>query len=508
MDHMDISPTPGTGNKGQRSSRPSAGARDSASTSEWTALVVIAVGLFPAVSSTTMVSVALPSIQRDIGVTASEQEWIVDAYVIVYSSLLVAGGVLGDRRGRKGLFMLGAALFGLGALLAGCAPGVPVLLVGRVIQGLGPALLVPGSLTIIRAIFVDPKQRDVAIGLWSTASGVALAVGPALGGVLVESGNWRWVFLINAPLSVILIVLAGLCVPRLPRNPATASFDWIGALLITAGIALLAVGTIEGPDAGWSSLTVVGSFVLGVVMLVGLVVRERCAEAPLIRVELFTRPAFIAANVAAMTVFFAFVGGIVYLSQYFQRVQGDSVIRTGLEVSVIGIAFAVASSQSGRLVARIGAEIPMLVGLLIAGCSTLALLRLGADTPYTGIWWNFILLGLGIGLSLTPMTSVAMSAVGSEHAGMVSAIHNALRQVGQVFGVSVLGAIVTAGLAADDQDRPGLTGDAGSSFIDGLHDSFIVSGAALLLVAGLAAVLFLIARRSTPDDPELVEAEG
>lgn len=150
----------------------------------------------------------------------------------------------------------------------------------------------------------------------------------------------------------------------------------------------------------------------------------------------------------------------------------------------------------------------MLVGLPLAGCSTLALLRLGTDTPYTGIWWNFVLLGLGIGLSLTPMTSVAMSAVGPEHAGMVSAIHNALRQVGQVFGVSVLGAVVLAGLATDDQDRPALEGDAGLSFIDGLHNGFIVSGAALLLVAGLAAVLFLIARRSTPDDPELVEAEG
>lgn len=474
---------------------------------EWISLVVIAAGLFLAVTSTTMVSVALPSIQTDLHATASEQEWIVDAYVIVYSSLLVAGGVMGDRHGRKGLFLLGAGIFGLGALIAGLAPTMPLLLAGRVIQGLGPALLVPGSLTIIRTIFTNPKQRDVAIGFWSTASGIALAVGPALGGVLVSAGSWRWVFLFNVPVVLILIVLAGWCVPRLSHAAVTTRFDWLGALLTTAGIGLLAFGTIEGPARGWSSVLVIGSFVLGGLLFIALVVWERRAAAPLIRMELFTRPAFIAANLAATVVFFAFVGGIVYFSIYFQRVHHDSVILTGLEVSVIGIAFAIAASQSGRVVARFGAEIPMIVGLVIAGISTLLLIRLDTDTAYALIWWNFVLLGAGIGLSLTPMTSVAMSAVDAQHAGMVSAIHNALRQVGQVFGVAILGALVYAGMSAQAKAEPTFDTNTAPAFIRGLHAALTVSGIALLAAAATAIVLFGIARHATPNDPELAELQ-
>jgi DHA2 family methylenomycin A resistance protein-like MFS transporter len=471
----------------------------------WVSLVVIAAGLFLAVTSTTMVSVSLPSIEADLHATASQQEWIVDVYVIVYSSLLVAGGVMGDRRGRKGLFMLGVAIFGAGALVAGLAPNVPILLAGRALQGLGPALLVPGSLTIIRAIFTDDRQRNVAIGLWSTASGVALAVGPALGGVLVETGGWRWVFLFNVPLTVALVVLAGWLIPRLPRGHAQTRFDWVGAVMTIAGIALLAYATIEGPSSGWGSLLVVGSFVVGGLLLVALVFWERRVPGPLIQMELFTRPAFIAANLAATVVFFAFVGGIVYFSIYFQRVQHHTVIITGLEVSAIGVAFALAASQSGRIVDRVGAEIPMIGGLLIAGGSTLLLLRLGEHTPISAIWWNFALLGGGIGVSLTPMTSVAMSSVGASRAGMVSAIHNALRQVGQVFGVAVLGVVVYAGLSLRDRSAASFGSVEDTAFIHGLHNALVVSGIALIASALFAIVLFFIARRDTPNDPELVE---
>lgn len=481
---------------------------ETASPGTWYSLFALAAGLFLAVTSTTTVGVALPHIQSELHATASEQEWIVDAYVIVYSSLLVAGGVMGDRHGRKGLFLLGVSIFGLGALIAGLAPTMPVLLIGRMIQGLGPALLVPGSLTIIRTIFTNPRQRDVAIGFWSTASGIALAVGPALGGVLVTSGGWRWVFLFNVPLALVLIGVAGWCLPRLAHPAVTTRFDWFGALPATAGVALLAYGTIEGPSHGWSSPLVVGSFVLGGLLFVALVLWERRAPAPLIQMELFTRPAFIAANLAATVVFFAFVGGIVYFSVYFQRVQHDSVLLTGLQVSVIGIAFAVAASQSGRIVARIGAETPMIAGLVIAGVATLLLIRLGTDTGYELIWWNFALLGAGVGLSLTPMTSVAMSATDAGHAGMVSAIHNALRQIGQVFGVAVLGALVYAGMTVGASARPYFDTATAIAFVQGLHTALTVSGVALLAVAVAAVLLLGVARRTTSGDPELAETHA
>lgn len=470
--------------------------RRAAASRAWVSLLVVAGGLFLAVMSTTVVSVALPAIGTGLHATASDLEWVVDAYVIVYSSLLVTGGVIGDRRGRKGLFLLGVATFGAGSLVTGLAPGVAVLMAGRALQGLGPALLVPGSLTIIRATFADEHQRAVAIGLWSTASGVALAVGPALGGLLVDVGGWRWVFLFNVPLTVALLALAGRFIPRLPRTPARTRFDWPGGLLTTAAVAVLAYATIAGPGHGWTSPLVIAAFAAGVTALAVLVIWERRASGPLIDVGLFARPAFAVANLAALVVFFAFVGAIVYFSAYFQQAQHHDAITAGLDVSAVGVAFALAASQSGRLVARVGARPPMLAGLAIAGAATLGLLRLGLHTTITAIWWDFALLGAGIGMSLTPMTAIAMSAVGAAQAGMVSAVHNALRQVGQVFGVAVLGVLVYARLPSGASAGPPLPRPQAQLFIDGLHDAIWLSGAALLATAAIGAAL--LTRRSYP----------
>lgn len=457
--------------------------------SAWVTLVVVAGGLFLAVMSTTVVSVALPTIGTDLHATASDLEWVVDAYVVVYSSLLVVGGVIGDRRGRKGLFLIGVATFGLGSLISGLAPNIAVLLAGRAVQGLGPALLVPGSLTIIRATFAEARQRAVAIGLWSTASGVGLAVGPAIGGLLVDAGGWRWVLLFNVPLTVILLILAGRFVPRLPTTPAQTRLDWLGGLLTIAGIALLAYATIAGPEHGWTAPVVLGAFAAGAAALVALIGWERRTAHPLIDVNLFARPAFTIANLAGLAVFFAFVGAIVYLSAFFQQAQHHGVVQTGLDVSAIGVSYAVAASQSGRVVARFGPRLPMLAGLTLAGAATLGLLRLHVQTPVAGIWWNFAILGAAIGLSLTPMTTVAMSAVSADQAGMVSAVHNALRQVGQVFGVAVIGALTYAKLPAAASAGPPLPPRQAELFVDGLHNAIWLAGLALLATAAVGAAV-------------------
>jgi MFS transporter, DHA2 family, methylenomycin A resistance protein len=454
----------------------------------WAALAVVAGGLFLAVMSTTVVSVALPTIGRHLHANATDLEWIVDAYVVVYASLLVPGGVIGDRRGRKGLFMLGVAIFGLGSLITGLAPSVGLLLIGRVIQGLGPALLVPGSLTIIRTVFEDERQRAVAIGLWSTASGLALAIGPALGGLLVDRFGWRWVFLFNVPLAAAFVVLAARFVPRLARTPIRSRFDWLGAILSTGAVAILAYASIEGQDHGWS------------VALAGFIAWERHRTDSLIDVTLFARPTFTAANVAALVVFFAFVGSIVYFSAYFQQVQGHSPIAAGLDVSAIGVAFAVTASQSGRLVSRFGPRRPMLAGLVIAGVATLGLLRLAPNTGIDAIWWNFAVLGGGIGMCLTPMTAVAISAVDASRAGMVSAVHNSLRQLGQVFGVALLGALVYARLPG--AAGPRLDRAQGALFVGGLHNALWVCGLALLAAAALAALLFSLPGPGNPGEKD------
>ena len=452
----------------------------------WLAVAVLGGGLFMAVVSTTVVSVALPSIGRDLHAGPTELEWVVDTYVLVYASLLVAGGVMGDRRGRKGLFMVGVTVFGLGALVTGLAQNVAVLLAGRVMQGLGPALLVPGSLTIIRAIFEDPRRRAVAIGLWSTSSGLALAVGPALGGLLVDRLSWRYVFLFNVPLGVVLLVLAAVFVPRVPRGPVRGRFDWLGAILTTAAVAAITFALVEGRSRGWTSPWIITTANGGALALTALVAWELLRERPLVDVRLFRQRTFTIANLAALVVFFSFVGSIVYFSAYFQQVQGRSAITAGLDVSAIGVAFAVTAQLSGRLIARAGARLPALLGLSLSGAATLGLLRLQPGTPIQAIWWNFALVGAGTGLCLTPMTQLAMSSVDADRAGMASAVHNALRQVGQVLGVAVLGALVYARLPDGPQAR--FTPQQQTAFVHGLHNAIWVSGLALL-AAGLLATL-------------------
>jgi DHA2 family methylenomycin A resistance protein-like MFS transporter len=465
----------------------------------WLTLAVMSAGLFLAVLSTTVVSVALPTMGRDLHASPADLEWIVDAYVIVYASLLVAGGAAGDRYGRKGLFLAGTAIFGLGSLAAGLAPAVGVLLAARVLQGIGPALLVPGSLTILRATFSDERQRAVAIGVWSTASGLALALGPPIGGLLVDGLGWRWVFLINVPLAGLLVLTAARFVPRLPRGAGLTGFDWPGAALVTFALAALAFGTIEGQARGWGAPVVAAAFAAGAAGLAAFVAAERRRPGPLIDVTLFRRPAFTAAGIAAAGVFFAFVGLIVYLSAYFQQVQGHSAVRAGLDVAAVGVSYALAATWSGRLTGRVGERWPLIAGLVIAGAATLGLLRLEPGTPLSAIWWNFALLGGGIGLCGTPISAIAMSAVDVPRAGMASAVVNSLRQVGQVFGVAVLGALVYARLPG------GAGGEAlgpaqALAFTAGLHVALWVCGLVLLAVAALVAGLVAVParRRSRP----------
>ncbi len=469
-----------------------AGRGSRAGAGPWLTLVVVTAGLFLAVLSTTVVSVALPTIGRDLHASATGLEWTVDAYVLVYASLLVAGGVAGDRRGRKGTFMLGVALFGLGSLAAGLAPTTGLLLAARVLQGIGPALLIPGSLAIIRATFTDGRQRSAAVGLWSTGSGVAIAVGPALGGIIVGTLGWRWVFLLNVPLTVALVLLTAWLVPRLPRAARPPGrFDWAGTVLSAAAVGLLAFAVIDGQGRGWTAPEVLASFAAGAGVLVAFVVTEHRREQPLIDVSLFLRPGFAAANLAALVVFFAFVGAIVYFSAYFQEVQGRSPAAAGLAVCAIGVAYALAAAWSGRLVGRFGERWPLLGGLILGGLATLALVRLGPGTSLNAIWWNFALLGAGVGLCGTPMTTLALSAVDVARAGMASAVVNTFRQIGQVFGVAVLGALVYAQLP-DGAGAGPLDAAGRSLFVTGLHHALLLSGFTLIATAVIIAPALLL----------------
>ena len=456
------------------------------------ALVTLALSLFIGVAASTNVSVALPAIDRELDVGPSGQQWLVEAYVLVFASLLMAGGALGDRVGRKGLFLVGAVTFGIGSLVAGLAPSLPVLLIGRAIQGIGPALLTTGSLAIIRAMYVDPARRATAIGVWSTASGLALALGPLLGGVLTSSLGWRWVLLYNAPVALALMVLAALTVPRLPVGGAGTRFDALGAVLTVLMVGTLAYGLTEAPTLGWTALPVIAlgiTFAMSTALFVWWELRN---PDPLTDLRLFRNPTFAAVNVAALIVFLAFIGSVVYFSDYFQRVQELSPVATGLALCSIGVPVAAGSLIAGRLVGRIGTLALILTGLGLAGTGMLLLVGLQADTPTSDSWWRFAIAGFGVGLSSTPMTNSAVSAVEAERAGMASAIHTAMRQVGQVLGVAVLGAIVFASAPSTgpltDVDRENL--------MSGLHAAVVVAGSALLAAGVCVAVLYAVDRRT------------
>jgi MFS transporter, DHA2 family, methylenomycin A resistance protein len=452
-------------------------------------VLVVTLAQFMAVMSTSVVSVALPTIGRDLDASSTSLEWIVDAYVIVFASLLIAGGVLSDRRGRKGMFMVGVALFGCGSLLAGVAPSVGWLLCGRVIQGLGPAIVTPTSLAIISWTFDDPGSRAGAIGVWSSGSGLALALGPAVGGLLVDSSGWRSVFLLNVPVAVVVLLLGVRFIPVIPRSVARARFDWTGAFLTTAGVALLTFAIIEGPGHGWGSGLILGAFVVAFCALAAFVAWERRHESPLIDVSLFSRAAFTVANLAGLAVFFAFIGGIVYLSAYFQQVQGRSPLGAGLAVLPVGIGFFVGAPVSGRLVGRFGPRLPMVVGLLLCAAGMFGLVRLSPSSSIGSVWWDLGAVGLGGGLSLTPMTATAMASVRSQRAGMASAIHNSMRQVGQALGVAVLGSLVYAGVRGGAAGGGRLEGASATAFVDGLHRAVLVSGGCLLVAAALVVAL-------------------
>jgi len=453
------------------------------------ALLVVASAQFMAVMSLSAVSIALPAIGRHLHATSTGLEWVIDAYQIVFASLLVAAGVISDRRGRKGMFMLGVGLFAAGSLVGAVAPSIGVLIGGRVLQGLGPAIVAPTSLAIISATFTESRERARAIGVWSAGSGLALALGPVVGGLLVDAFGWRAVFFVNVPLALAVMALSARYVQRIPRSPALHPFDWTGALLTTAAVALLTLGIIEAPSRGWLSGISVTALAAGLLSLAAFVAWERGRPGALVDVSLFRRAPFTVANVAGLAVFFAFVGAIVYLSAYFQQVQHRSALVTGLCVLPIGLGFFCGAPASGRLTARLGARPPMIGGLVLCGAATLGLLRLTPHSSIGAAWWDLLLVGLGAGLCLTPMTTTAVAAVDHERAGMASAVHNSMRQFGQALGVAVLGALVYADIPGGQVAGVRLGREQGGAFVSGLHLALLVAGACLLLVAALAALL-------------------
>jgi DHA2 family methylenomycin A resistance protein-like MFS transporter len=442
-------------------------------------LAVLVTAQVLSVANSNLIAVALPQLSSELGASAAQRQWIVDAFVLVFAALLVAGGVLADRYGRRRALVAGLVAFTAGSLACAVASSAGVLIAARVLQALGPPLILPASLSIVAATFSDPVARARAIGVWGAGSGLGIAVGPLLGGVIVTALGWRWAFGLSALAAIALAAAALAVVPRDRPSAPARGFDHLGAFLVTAVLAGLVFGLIEGPARGWGSPPVLLAFAVAAALAVAFVSAEQRHPAPLVDLELVRRPVFAAANLAAATLMFVLLATSVYLSDFLQTFRDDTPLQAGLSLLPLGAATALLAAVSGRLTARVPARTLIVAGLLCAAAGALLLSRVGTEHSPAALWPPLLALGAGAGIAFPATTATAVAAVAASRTGMASAIHNAGRQVGATLGVAVLGSIVTAH-AAD--------GTAGA-YADGLSIALLVATTTLLATAAVAIKL-------------------
>ncbi|OKI26905.1 MFS transporter [Streptomyces sp. CB03911] len=441
-------------------------------------LTVTCLGQFMVLLDNTIVGAALPDMRQRLHTGLTGLQWIVDAYVLLVAMLLLSGGVFADRFGRRRMFLSGIVLFTAASAVCAVAPSIGWLLAGRVLQGIGAAALSPASLALLAAAYPVPQERVKAIGLWAGISGIGLAAGPLAGGVLADAFGWPAIFLVNLPIGVVLFP-AGLRFLSESRNPSAPAIDIPGTILSVLGVGALAYGMIEGGSRGWTSPVILGSFAAAVVLLAVFVAVESRRAAPMLPLGLFRQRLFTVANAAMVVVGFALMGSSFFFSQFFVDVQGSSILRAGLQTLPNSLGMVIISPYAGRLAARYGFRVVVTSGLTLAGLGLLALGFVHADTGYGNVWWRLAVIGIGFALTLSPLTGAAIQAVSTQEGGLASGISSTTRQIGAVFGVALLGAVVRG------QES------GGGSFAAGLNSAFIVA-ASVTLAAAVFTGLWLV----------------
>ncbi|GAA4881130.1 MFS transporter [Saccharopolyspora cebuensis] len=437
-----------------------------------------------------VVNVALPAIGRDVGGDLSVLQWVLDAYLLTLSALLLLGGALGDRYGRRRVFTLGLIVFTAASLGCGLAPTAEALIVARLVQGVGGALLVPGSLALINST-IRHDDRGQAIGRWAGMTGVATAVGPFLGGWLVDAVSWRWVFFINLPIA--LAALLALRRVTETRNPDLGGApDLLGAAAITAGLAGSVYALIELPSSGWTAITTT-ALVVGIGGLVAFPVVESRVRAPLLPLELFRSAQFTGANLTTLTVYSALGGALFLLTLQLQQSLGYSALEAGVATLPITAMMLLLSGRIGALAQRIGARAPMTVGPIVCGAG-LALLTwaVPGSTYLGGVLPGVVVFGLGLSITVAPLTAAVLGAVDEHHAGVASGVNNALSRMAGLIAIAVL---------------PLLAGLSGTEAGAALGAGF---GRAMLISAGVCAaggvLAFLTVRESARTEPTALPA--
>ena len=410
----------------------------------WTLIATI-MGSSVAFIDGSVVSVALPAIQRDLGGGLAAQQWIVDAYLLTLGSLILVGGALADVFGEVRMFTLGVAAFGVASALCAAAPDSTSLIAFRAVQGLAGALLTPASLAVLTATF-SGAERGAAIGTWTAWSGIATVIGPLLGGWLIEVSSWRMIFLINVPIAAATVLLVLAKVPRRGPTRTDARVDYGGAALCAAGLAALVFGFIEQPRRGWGDAAVQASLAAGVVLLACFVLYEARTDAPMLPLRLFARRNFAVTNVETFAVYGGLSAFGFFLTLFLQQLAGYSPFQAGLAQLPVTIMLFALSRYVGRLSARYGPRAFMAAGPLLAGASVFLLTRLPIDLDY---WTDLLppLLGFALGLSLTvaPLTTTVLGEAGAGDAGIASGVNNAVARVAGLVAIAAVG-IAAAGV--------------------------------------------------------------
>ena len=421
----------------------------------------------------TIVNVALPSIRRSLHASLSGLQWTVAAYTLVLSSLLMVSGSTADRLGRRRVFQFGLCLFSLGSLLCALAPSLAALIAARVLQAIGGSMLNPVAMSIIRNVFVDPRERSQAIGVWGGVVGISMALGPVLGGTLVDSVGWRWVFVVNLPIGLLAILLTALFVPE-SRARRARRIDPVGQVLVFVALASLTYGLIEAPAAGWLSVQTLGLLAVSIASFTSLALYELRHREPLLEVRFFRSAPFCGATVIAVATF-ATMGGFLFLNTlYLQDVRGLSPLQAGLYTLPMAATMLVVAPLSGRFIASRGMRAPLVGGGLALFASGLILTQMTERTPLATLLVAYVLFGLGSGLINPPITNTAVSGMPPSEAGVAASVASTARGVGQTLGVAVFGSLAGAGAA----------GAIANGFTASTHASwYVVSGIGIGVVA-------------------------